>query len=200
MYIPKKVKLTQRGWDKYNGTMLGIQFVDGVTIREVTEHEANQIGSSLRAEFEDGSGQVGAAAQLLKIQSTRMEKKESLRQQAEREKREQDETREAERIALVEEARKFIRAGFMTREELEKVADNKGPNTGIKGLREIADPLGVKANSIPALIAGILRRQNELLKIVQEADNAAELAELEKLAAKQAEQKAESLDEASGKD
>lgn len=42
-----------------------------------------------------------------------------------------------------------------TREELEKIADEKG----IKGLREIADPLGLKSNSIVPLIDSILEKQ-----------------------------------------
>ena len=41
---------------------------------------------------------------------------------------------------------------FYTLEELEKIADNKG----LKGLREVAKPLGIKGTSINGLIEAIM--------------------------------------------
>lgn len=48
-----------------------------------------------------------------------------------------------------------IKKPIFTQEQLEKIADAKG----IAGLREISDPLGLKARSIPELIREILAEQ-----------------------------------------
>lgn len=60
----------------------------------------------------------------------------------------------ADEVVEITEATSTTPTNF-TREELEKIADEKG----IKGIREIADPLGLKSNSIVPLIDAILEKQ-----------------------------------------
>lgn len=133
-----RVKIVEVGFDSFNGDIGGIEFESGVSTRELSPLEINRISAAMRVETLDGD-QLGMAAVLAANMNTEMS--------SELETIIVGETSETEKDAVVESQ--------YTKESLAEIADKKG----IAGLREIADPLGIKATSIAALIEGILEKR-----------------------------------------
>lgn len=132
-----KLRLTQPGWESYSGQMGVIQFKDGVSVGDVLEIDAVRVSAVMLCEWEDGSTS-SVTKRLLEEADTPAPDLESLKQ------------KEAEKAAAAQpkkEKPKFTEA------ELEKVADEKG----ITGLRELAEPFGIKSNSIRGLIDALVK-------------------------------------------
>lgn len=128
-----KVRIVEPGWGGYCGPIAGVMFEDGVSA-EITGRQAFQIASILRTEATEGEDIVAAAnAEMAEVMEAPIEV-----------------------IIRGEEEKKddapIVPAGMYTREDLESIADKKG----INGLREIAEPMGVKGTSIAKLIDSIL--------------------------------------------
>lgn len=131
------VKINEPGFDSFNGDIGGIEFENGVSIRDLSPLEVNRLSAAMRVETLEGE-QLGVAAAIAANRDTPL-------------------SNEAERTVTAEsENANFMQApeGSYTRESLGEIADKKG----IAGLREIAEPMGVKGVSIAALIDGILEK------------------------------------------
>jgi hypothetical protein len=128
-----KLRLLQPGYENMDGYIGIIEFKDGLSVDDVNEREARQLGLSIRVEFEDGRD-PNPAQNLL----------DSMHNQAPVAGEEPAEPVEPE-----------VPVALLTREDLEAVAD-KG---GIKGLRAIAEGFNVKGTSIVELINEILEAQ-----------------------------------------
>lgn len=133
-----KLRLISEAYKGFTGNIGVVSFVDGLSVDDVHPNEGRRLAGVFGAEWEDG---ISANVNALYEQSldTPAPSQEGI--EAER-----------EALSLATEQAKVEAAAAHTEEELAAIADKKG----IAGLREIADPLGVKAQSIKALIQGIL--------------------------------------------
>lgn len=124
------IKLVQPGWETFSDYLGFTLFKDGVSVEEVSPSEAARLASIVGIETLDGRN-PSPAQMILDTWSGPMA------------------------VATSETADKQVQAPSVvkswTAEELSAIGDEKG----IKGLREIADPLGLKGTSIPDLIAKI---------------------------------------------
>lgn len=135
-----KLRLTQKGFEHYNGQMGVIWFVDGLSTADVTNNDARRMSASMLCEWEDGTSANVAQALLDNAETKAPMFKVGAEQH------DADAANKAEVAQLGSDKPKTSK---WAREELEKIADEKG----IKGLRAIADPLGIKGASIRELIA-----------------------------------------------
>lgn len=136
-----KLRLTASGFETFEGQMGVLFFEQGLSTSDVHPNEARRIAAVIGAEWEDGSpANIGAIYAL--NANTAAPTQEQM--DAEKGASAQD----AENASAVQAA-----AAVYTEDQLATVADKKG----IAGLREIAEPLGIKAQSIRALIDGILK-------------------------------------------
>lgn len=141
-----KLKITEKGFEHMNGPIAEVMFVDGVSVGDVSEHQAQRIAAAMRCETLEGVNPSTAAA-LLRSMDDRAPVVAEMERGVEG---------EAPK-AIVEVAAPVVPVvtTTYTREELEGVADK----AGIKGLREIAKPFGVKGTSIKELIDEVLKEQ-----------------------------------------
>lgn len=128
-----KLRLIAPPYDTMNGHVGVVEFVDGLSVGDVHPNEARRIASVFGAVWEDGSA-ADPNTVYQDNYTTGAQTTEEVRAE-----------REAESTAVKVERR-------YTEAELAEVVEKKG----IEGLREIGDPLGVKAKSIKALVDGIL--------------------------------------------
>lgn len=179
-----KVRFTDKAMKKFNGYYGQHMFIDGVSEHSLNKRDIDMLSAIVQivAIDEDGgesfcgvahdmvSGRrVGAVvSEPLKVAGEASFKAEENQPPVEpvQVKTEQDKTVEtlksevADLDAEIEASEaaadnKTSSEGVYTKEDLEKIADENG----IKGLREIAEPLGVKNVSIEGLIAEIIKAQ-----------------------------------------
>jgi hypothetical protein len=161
-----KVRIASKGWETYTGPLgQGAVFENGEA--ELNERQVRRIGASLILVDEDGN-QVGPAAITAgnrhtaapvitplatgeEIEAAEAVEKQKLIEEEQARKALEAAALEAARAKAAEEARSIT----YTRQELEAV----GANDGIEGLREIAEPLGVKGRGITELVTNILNAQ-----------------------------------------
>lgn len=141
-----KLRLTAAGFDSYTGQMGVINFESGVSVGDVLPIDAVRVAGIIGAEWEDGSPANVGQLYLDNMHTSAPTKEES----------EKAANPDAPKTLLTNDDAK-IKAKELgvsyTEEQLAKVADGKG----IAGLREIADPLGIKGNSIRGLMDAILK-------------------------------------------
>jgi hypothetical protein len=148
-----KIRLMQPGFENFTGPMGRLVFEDGLSTTDVEGRDFLRMSSVMKCEREDGTSASPVDA-LLAIADVGAPTAEVAR--AEELERNADALKvfaqpEADRPATDEPALPV--AALYTEEQLGKIADKKG----IKGLREIAEPMGIKGNSIKELIAEILQ-------------------------------------------
>jgi len=143
-----KLKITEKGFENLTGPIAEVMFADGVSVDEVSGEQAQRISAAMRCETLEGVN-PSASAEMLRSHAKRADVV------AEMKRGEEDQTPHAIVEAASPIAKSEGSADAWTRETLEAVAD-KG---GIKGLRAIAEPLGVKATSIKELITEVLDAQ-----------------------------------------
>ncbi|MFM0095671.1 hypothetical protein PQQ87_08660 [Paraburkholderia nemoris] len=136
-----KLRLKQPGWESYSGQMGVIQFVDGVSVGDVLEIDAVRVSAVMLCEWEDGT--TASVAKRL------VDEADTPAPSLERSK--------ADDLAKVTAAQPKKEKPKFTEAELEKIADEKG----INGLRELAEPFGIKSNSIRNLIDAMLKAAAE---------------------------------------
>lgn len=142
-----KVRIVEPALGGYTGMLYQISFTDGVSDRELTAQEVSVLGAAMRVESLDGE-QVGAAVD--HIRAKQMTLNNAVEKNA---KFVEDVTKKTE----AEKATPAAAKTRYTRKELEAIADDQG----ISGLRELAEPLGIKGRSINELIGEILALQGE---------------------------------------
>lgn len=141
-----KVRIDEQGFDKYNGDIGGIEFVDGVSVHELSDREVMRLSASMRVvELESGK-QQGTSVTLAESRDLEAEVVEKLPIA------EPEPVVEVQKPVVSEEVANL---GKYTREGLEAIADKQG----VAGLREIANNFEVKGRSIVELVDGILKAQ-----------------------------------------
>jgi hypothetical protein len=166
-------RLTAPGWENFTGNFgFGAAFKDGVSVQPLTQRQIMRIGSSTVLVNDETGEQVGPSVIHWNAQPLPAPIAPVLKTQAEVE---VDQEAERKRLAAEEAARKEADAKALaeaqeklksaieeqvvyTRQELEAI----GSNDGIQGLRDIANPLGVKGRSISELVTEILAAQAKL--------------------------------------
>jgi hypothetical protein len=124
-----KIKMVQPGYEQFTGNFGGVEFVDGVSVADVAPMIATRIANVVRVENAEDGVNPSASQTALDSYSTPM----ALRPQD----------------VPAAKPQKYTEA------DLEAIAGKEG----IKGLRKISDPLGVKSNGIAELIGLILKSQ-----------------------------------------
>ena len=154
-----RLRLIGKGFQTYTGQMGVIMFENGMSVGDVLQVDAVRVAGVIGAEWEDGSA-ANVSQRYLDNMTT-----EASSEPANAENQTQEPETPAENTETVDENgnteneieaahEKAVSSGtFYTEDQLAAVADKDG----IAGLREIAAPLGIKGNSIAALIASILK-------------------------------------------
>lgn len=152
-----KIKIIEAGYENFSGMFGTVAFDKGVSIDHVSHVEINLIASLIKvvdAETEAETGNLATEAAAWNKTADVIYYPTMADIEAGRE--------VPPTISPVQEAQKQ-EVKLYTQEELEEIADKKG----IAGLREIADPLGVKGTSIVKLIEGIIATQGEAPAVEQ---------------------------------
>jgi hypothetical protein len=143
-----KVKIVEKGWETFSDNIGGVDFVDGVSVREITEYEIARIAGSIQVVNLETGKQLNDAATLSDNIGTVLEPRPDASVITQK----QFDQLNANDAPTKPE---IVGAKVYTNDELLKIADEKG----IQGLRDIAAPLGVKGRAIPELIENILAAQ-----------------------------------------
>lgn len=151
-----KIRLTEPGFENYGGQMGLLNFVDGLSTDDVDIRKAIRLSAVMLCEWEDGTSP--SITQSLLDNSDTPAPMQSSAQDGSQHDLEAKNIEVKAPLAMVEQKQPpatalETKAPAISREELEAVADK----LGLKGLRTIGDPLGVKSNSIKELIAAILK-------------------------------------------
>lgn len=157
-----KVKITKKGYEYFNGMFGHVEFKDGISVQEISQPDAERLGCIVPIVKWEGDKEgeaVSIAATVGKGASQRAEVKAArLRaDQLEVEKELEAEISDSAEVDAKVEVEQSTQERVYTIAELETVADKEG----MPGLREIADPMGVKAKSIKELIDAIIKAQRE---------------------------------------
>lgn len=168
-----KCRLAAKGWENFTGSLgHGAVFKNGVSVDVLTARQIARIGSSTKLVNNETGQQVGPSVIHNLIQAEKMVpstplknvEQENVDHEFDRQQlaAEEKDRKNAEAAALKEAQEKAQKqiddAVVYTRAELEAI----GANDGIGGLREIANPLGVKGRGIAELVTEILTAQAKL--------------------------------------
>lgn len=134
-----KLRLTAPGFEKYTGQMGVLFFEDGLSTGDVLHRDAVRLANVIGAEWEDGTQANTGQLYLDNMETSAPVEVSRMVVDA-----------PVEEAAPVEDA---PAANLYTEADLAAIADK----SGIAGLRDIAEPLGIKGNSIGGLIAAILK-------------------------------------------
>jgi len=148
-----KLRLTQPGYETFTGQMGTVFFDNGLSTADVKPIDAVRMAAQFLCQWEDGSPASVTQSILDHAHATTatvpapINADQALAEQA----------AEAGRLAgtTVQPDGTSVPAKTYTEDELAALAD-KG---GIKALRALAEPLGIKGNSIADLIRAILAKQ-----------------------------------------
>ena len=136
-----KLRINQTGFEGYTGQMGVVNFVDGLSVADVDPKDAIRMSAVMLCVWEDGTS-VSIAQSLLDNANTPapifLTGEEG--------------QHDIERAELVASGDADDNSNLYTEDDLSAIADKDG----IKGLRAIADPLGVKGNSIKDLITALI--------------------------------------------
>ncbi len=132
-----KIRIIENGWAGYTGMLGYVEFVDGVSVEDVSRGDAGRLGAIVQVESVEDGTNPSVAQQILDSRAFEM-KSQTLSTGTDE---------KGEKIAA--EDKVYDQA------ELEAIADVGG----IKALRVIADPKDIKAQSIQELISKILDSQ-----------------------------------------
>jgi len=148
-----KLRLTQPGYEHFTGQMGTVFFEDGLSTADVKAIDAVRMAAQFLCQWEDGTTASVAQSILDHAHTTtnglpaELNADQALA------------TQRAEAAALagvdVQPDGTAAPGKVYTEDELATIADEHG----IKGLRAIAEPLGVKGNAIAELIRAILAKQ-----------------------------------------
>lgn len=150
------VKVTEKGFENLTGMLGNVEFVDGVSVENLPQRDADRLGSIMRVENSDSGEQVNAAKTI--EETLRPERKQSdpVEETTDVSPADEDSVESVENDALDESvSEETEEVTLYTEAALQIVADEEG----IEGLRQIANPLGVKGTSIVKLIDAILKAQ-----------------------------------------
>jgi hypothetical protein len=158
--MAKRIKITQPGWEGFTGEFGMVVFADGVSEDLVSPRQFNVIAATIAVEEVDEAGEhVGlpgiqdnmkGAAVIGAPVLTELPRAtdEDAKAEAKRDAAQAKAPAPVDPLAVV----------YHTKADLEAVAEKKG----IHGLREIAEPHGVKGRSINELVKEILKAEAKL--------------------------------------
>jgi hypothetical protein len=152
-----KIRLVQKGWEKFSDYLGPIRFDNGVSIDDVSEMEAARIGASIRVDWVE-TGKSTSPAQKM-IDSKNMSAADfnisvkGLPTAQEIADAKPVSSEEAPAPVVVKPAATVVYD--YTLESLEAVADEEG----IKGLRDIADLYDVKGVSISGMLRDLMAKK-----------------------------------------
>jgi hypothetical protein len=148
-----RIKITQPGWEGFTGDLGVTAFKDGVSVEPVNRRHIAIIGASLSLVSVDEDGVEGEnpALQHQMLTNGSMSLPAPTLTALPR-------ATEAEVSKAAPKSADPAAVVFHSKENLETIAEKKG----IAGLREIMDPLGVKASSINKAIQVILKEELKL--------------------------------------
>ena len=147
------LKITQPGWDNYNGMLGGTEFVNSVSAEPVTQIIANRLSAVVQMVQLDANGDeqgVGITFGMVAGKGIALVEPEPLKVAS------QEDIDDELRLSRMAKGKPPV-DDFHTIDSLNKIADD----LGIGGIREAAKPWGVKERSIPKLITMILEAQEE---------------------------------------
>lgn len=142
-FRPRRIRITEPGFQALSGYFGTIEFRDGVSIEPVHWLEQQRLGGLVRfvsAEDDEAGLEIGPAAEMV---------------------RHRDMDADDERTKATDAAVTTVDGGVRlvgetySRDDLEDIADKRG----IAGLRDIAKAWGVKGRSINEMITEILAAQ-----------------------------------------
>lgn len=152
-----KLRLLQSGFETYTGQMGTVFFDNGLSTADVKPIDAVRMAAQFLCEWEDGT--TASVAQSILDHAHITTGMLPVEQNADQALAQGVATANGIDVVPAGPAATPVTpaapAKVHTEAELHAVADDKG----IKGLREIAAPLGIKGNSIAELIAEILLKQ-----------------------------------------
>lgn len=155
------VTITTKGWEAFNGDLVGVKFKDGTSVDPLPRFMVDRISAlvACKATDTDGNdlGQSGVAARLSRGREVGATAVKALKRMTEAD-------YEAEQREILEAAGKPAADTIYTKEQLEDIAGKDG----IDGLRKISNRWGVKDRAINRLIDGVLKAQDAYLARAQE--------------------------------
>ena len=145
-----KLKITQKGFENYTGQMGMVLFQNGISVKDVDERAALRLAAGISMTWEDGS-QVKYTVKKVEPtapigRETHLVATDGLPEEVRGNDGKTIYVEPEIDRSLLKITRRY------TREELEDIADQ----SGLKGIREIAGPLGIKGTSINALIDKVM--------------------------------------------
>lgn len=148
-----KLRLTQPHYETFTGQMGTVFFQDGLSTADVKPSDAVRMASQFLCQWEDGSTASVAQSILDHAHTTT----NSLPVEINADQALATQRAEAAQMSGYETQPDGTPAPSKryTEDELSAIADERG----IKGLRAIAEPLGVKGNSIAEMIRAIMGKQ-----------------------------------------
>lgn len=148
-----KLRLTQPGFETYTGQMGVLFFEDGASTADAKPNDARRMAATMLCEYEDGTSPSDTQAIL-----DNMDTPAPVFAVGDAE---HDRVANATETVRQMDADKPLTSGY-TQEQLGAIADKDG----IGGLRKIAEPMGIKGNSITGLIDAILKSQAALPQVM----------------------------------
>lgn len=135
----KKIRITEPGWATFTGNYGGVEFVNAESVDLVSPFNASRLAALIRIEDSDGKN-PSVAQQIVDSKHTAAD---------------QEMVSSVNTGVVHAEAKVSTLTGGYTRDQLAAVVD-KG---GIKALRQIAEPLGVRGTKVVDLIDKIILAQ-----------------------------------------
>lgn len=151
-----KLRLIESGFETYDGQMGVVFFENGLSVSDVRPNDAIRMSAVMQCEWEDGSSASVSQGILdhANIAAPVMGENYNNEQAAIIQKVREAITAVLQSNGFPELSKSQLTTRTYTREELEAISDKEG----IRGLRAIAEPLGVKSNSIKELISALVER------------------------------------------
>lgn len=154
-----KLKLTQSGFETYTGQMGVVMFKDGLSEGDVLPIDAIRISAAIGADWEDGTPANVGEMYLNNMHAPAHvgghDLNNDLNNMSMPVEGAADKADKTAKIAATPEGTVVEEATVYTKESLALIADE----SGISGLRTIADEMKVKGTSIVGLIDTILKAQ-----------------------------------------
>jgi hypothetical protein len=152
-----KIRITQPGFEGYNGDLCGILFENGVSTRDVHGQELDRLAANMTIEDAVSRAQAGVSARMVTMKSCEMPVQKNFKH---------GDTPDQQELSLESEPAakpepKFVSQPFNVRTYSEQDLGEVADDHGIAGLRHIADELDVHATSIAGLIEKILHKQTQ---------------------------------------
>lgn len=135
-----KLRIIQEGFQNYTAQLGVHNFVDGLSVEDVSQMDATRMGAVMQFEWEDGTS-PSVTQRMLDTSGDSMPVEPTV-------------TAPPAIAPVTTELKPAVTTAVWTEDALAAIADAKG----IAGIREITDPMGLKNNSIRGLIDAVLKQ------------------------------------------